>query len=259
MRSLLLALMVMLAPLAAVGMAHAKNPPAPLKVLYFTGGGWHDYDKLAKILTEGMVKYARVEFTVRKDFETLRDPKLGEGFDCIMYNFCYTDHQDKAMIENCLRVTREGKPTVMVHCAMHCFQSSDDWTACCGLRTRSHDGYRAFSTKRSEPVHPTAKAWPADWSTKGDELYRNIKFGENSTPILTAYSPESKVDHVVAWAHEYGKAKVFATTLGHDTNTAAQDDYHRLLANAVLWTCGKLSDDGSPAAGYAPEKAEVKK
>jgi len=215
--------------------------PAPLKVLYITGGGYHDYKKLATVLTEGMAKHAKLEFTVKWDLETLRDPKLGEGYDCIIYNLCFSESKDETLINNAIRVTKEGKPTLLVHCAMHCFQASDAWTDCCGLRTRRHDAYRAFTTKRSEPLHPIAAKWPADWSTKGDELYQNIAFPKDSTPVLTAYSPESKKDHVVAWAHTHGKGKVFATTLGHDQNTAGQDSYHELLARGVLWTCGKLA------------------
>ncbi len=28
-------------------------------------------------------------------------------------------------------------------------------------------------------------------------------------------------------------------------------DYHKLVASGLLWSCGKLADDGQPAAGYA--------
>jgi hypothetical protein len=28
-------------------------------------------------------------------------------------------------------------------------------------------------------------------------------------------------------------------------------EYHRLLANGLLWACGKLGDDGKPREGYA--------
>jgi hypothetical protein len=44
---------------------------------------------------------------------------------------------------------------------------------------------------------------------------------------------------------------VFATTLGHDLKTAGMPEYHRLLANGLLWACGKLGDDGKPLEGYA--------
>ena len=35
------------------------------------------------------------------------------------------------------------------------------------------------------------------------------------------------------------EARVFGTSLGHDKKTAGQECYQRLLANGLLWICGK--------------------
>ena len=235
--------------LAASAAADDKAPPK-LKALFISGGGYHDYEKLAPLLTEGMARHANVEFTVKWALEPMRDPKLGEGYDCIVYNFCYSDEKDPQLINNALRVTREGKPTVLVHCSMHCFMASDDWTECCGQRTRRHDAYRAFGTTKVDPAHPVMKSFPDHWQTAGDELYQTIEFGQNSQALLKVKSAESGKEHVVCWTHQYGQGPVFATTLGHDTKTAEQADYHRLLACGLLWACGKLQSDGKPADGY---------
>ena len=50
--------------------------------------------------------------------------------------------------------------------------------------------------------------------------------------------------------NKYGKGRVFATTLGHNMLTVGQDEYHKLLANGLLWSCDKLDANGNPAAGY---------
>jgi len=234
--------------------ASAEDAAAPIKALYLTGGGYHDYKKLTPLLTEGMAKHANIDWTVKWGVEPLKDAKFADPFDVVVYNFCFSDEKDKDLIENAVRATRDGKPTVLVHCSMHCFMASDEWTNCCGLRTRRHDGYRGFSTKKPDSKHPIVQAWPDDWKTAGDELYQNIAFPETSKPLLTAYSVESKTDHVVAWTHQFGRGPVFGTTLGHDMNTAEQDDYHRLLANGVLWATDKLEDDGKPKPGYEGKK-----
>jgi type 1 glutamine amidotransferase len=63
----------------------------------------------------------------------------------------------------------------------------------------------------------------------------------------------------LSWTYQFGRGRVFATTLGHDMNTASAPEYLQLVANGLLWACGKLEPDGKPAAGYsgpsAPEKA----
>ena len=59
---------------------------------------------------------------------------------------------------------------------------------------------------------------------------------------------------MIAWVSTYGKGKVFATTLGHDLKTVNMPEYHRLLANGILWTCDKLDKSGKPLPGYEASK-----
>ena len=47
------------------------------------------------------------------------------------------------------------------------------------------------------------------------------------------------------------KARVFVTSLGHNTEMMADRVYQDLVTRGLLWTVGKLKDDGTPAAGYA--------
>ena len=153
-------------------------------------------------------------------------------------------------IANALKATRDGKPTVMIHCAMHTFMASDEWTDCCGMRTRRHDPYRTFSVIKTTKEHPILKTLPEEWRTPGDELYQTIKLGPRSTALLQGKADKAKSDHIVAWVSTYGKGKVFATTLGHDLRTVNLPVYHRLLANGLLWACGKLDDSGLPVKGF---------
>jgi hypothetical protein len=41
------------------------------------------------------------------------------------------------------------------------------------------------------------------------------------------------------------------TSLGHNTGMIANAVYLDLVTRGLLWTVGKLQDDGIPAAGYA--------
>jgi type 1 glutamine amidotransferase len=98
------------------------------------------------------------------------------------------------------------------------------------------------------------KNFPDDWKTPGDELYQTIQMIEGAHPLLKAKSPRDGREHIVCWTHDYGKARVFATTLGHDMKTAQSQDYLRLLAHGILWACDKLDKDGKPAAGFSASK-----
>ncbi len=235
-----------------------------LKVLYITGGGYHKYDKLTPIIVEGIKKHANAEIDAKVGLDGMRDKDLGKGYDAIIYNICYAGDEkantlpkeaDQELIDNALRITREGKPTLMVHCTMHTFMASDDWTDCCGQRTRHHDPYKPFATEKVTVDHPAIKHFPDDWKTPGDELYETLIFPESSTPLLRS-TTQDNLGHksIVCWTHKYGKGNVFGTTLGHDEKTVEQDAYQRLLADGLLWACDKLDADGNPKAGYGPAK-----
>lgn len=249
MRRILLPALLLLALPLCTSAEPQKN--GKIKALLVTGGGYHDYKKLNPILTEKIPQYGAITFDVKSGVETLKDPKFADGYDVVVYNFCFADEKDKDLIENALKVIRDGKPAVMIHCAMHTFQASDDWTDACGMRTRRHDPYRAFAVIKTEAKdHPITSFLPEKWDTAGDELYQTIKLGDRSTALLRGQFDKGKSDHIVCWVSTYGKGKVFATTLGHDLKTVNMPEYHHLLANGILWACDKLGKDGKPLEGY---------
>ena len=52
------------------------------------------------------------------------------------------------------------------------------------------------------------------------------------------------MDATVVWTNNYRKTtKVFATTIGHNTDTVADARYLDLVTRGLLWSCGKLNDD----------------
>jgi type 1 glutamine amidotransferase len=62
---------------------------------------------------------------------------------------------------------------------------------------------------------------------------------------------------VVAWVNEYGpnKTRIFSTSLGHNNDTVGDDRYLDLVCRGILWSAGKLAEDGTPVDGYALEAA----
>jgi type 1 glutamine amidotransferase len=250
MRKLPFALLL-LALLCGLSAGDDKPAAAKLKALLITGGGFHDYKALNPVLTKKISELASVHFDVKSGLDVLKDKSFADGYDVLLYNFCFASEKNKTLVEHALQATRDGKATMLVHCAMHTFMASDDWTDACGMRTRRHDPYAAFSVIKADAKHPVVQGLPDEWRTPGDELYQTIELGKRSTALLKGKNAKTKSEHVVCWVSTYGKGRVFATTLGHDLRTVKMPEYHRLLANGLLWACGKLGDDGKPAEGYA--------
>ena len=252
--------------LCALGMAgpslRAESSPKPLKVLFITGGGYHDYAKQAPFLAEKLSEMANVTVEIKEGSkdgnvipEILKDPNLGEGYDAIVYDLCYgaDKHVPSSTYEKVFEVAKSGKPTVLIHCAMHCFRPAEDWAKFAGMRTNHHEPYGPFDVRPADEANPITKGWPQDWKTGGDEQYVTEETYPGTTKLLISTGVAEKNKHpenVVAWDHTYGKGRVFGTTLGHDMKTTADPHYLKLVANGLLWACDKLDDNGKPKPGY---------
>src|SRR5260221_1112677 len=234
--------------------ASAAEPASkPIKALFFVGGGYHDYAKLAPHLTSKLSELVNVSFVVKENFEPLHDPKFADGYDAVVYDWCFDEAPDD-VLESALRTTAAGKPTVMIHCAVHAFRRSpkiSEWETCCGMRSKVHDRFEPFTVVKLDSKSPITLSFPEIWETPGDELYQTISIQPESHQLLKVKSPQDGREHIVCWTYRYHSGLVFSTTLGHGLKTAASPEYLRLLANGLLWTCGKLGADGKPATGYA--------
>lgn len=258
---LLLGLCVLL---VAAPFVRAEEAAKPLKILFLTGGGYHDYAKQAPFLKQKISELANVDIEIvngGKDSHAVPEPfanaKFGEGYDAIIYDLCYAYDSkpiDPATYAKVLEVTKAGKPAVLIHCAMHCFRPAADWAQFAGMRTNHHEKFGPFAVRPADKDNPITKGWPEDWQTAGDEQYVTEETYPDTVKLLISTGVGEKDKHpenVVAWQHTYGQGRVFGTTLGHDMKTTADAKYLQLLANGLLWACDKLDPTGAPKPGYA--------
>ncbi|MFB9055707.1 ThuA domain-containing protein [Mariniflexile ostreae] len=87
-------------------------------------------------------------------------------------------------------------------------------------KSGSHGPQREFLLETRAPNHPIMKGLPNLWLHAKDELYENLRGpAENLTILSTAYSKKDKSEggkhEPVLFTIDYGKGRVFHTTLGH--------------------------------------------
>jgi uncharacterized protein len=245
---------------AMAAMLFSARGAEPLNVLFITGGGYHDYTKLAPHLTNELGMRLNARFDVRFGLDILSNPEFAAPYDVIVYDHCDDEVSDDKL-NHAFDATSGGKPTVLLHCAVHAFRKSGkirEWERCCGMRSKVHDPFGPFQVTRLDAASPITRRFPAEWATPGDELYQTISIEPDAHPLLQAVSPKDGRTHVVCWTWQYGKGRVFATTLGHDMKTAASREYLDLLANGLLWSADKLRPDGEPQPGYGTPPAALK-
>jgi type 1 glutamine amidotransferase len=247
----------------------AEAAPKPLRALLVIGGCCHDYGKQKEILKAGIEERANVIVEVeynpdkgtRARFPAYEKPNWAAEYDVVIHDECSADVKDALYVANILDAHKNGTPAVNLHCAMHCYRTgTPDWFEFVGLQSSAHGPQEPIEITFTDTTHPITKGLD-NWTTIKEELYNNLKVFDSARALARgkqgAGDKPGRNDSVVVWTNEYGpkKTRVFSTTLGHNNETVADDRYLDLVTRGLLWTCGKLDDNGHPKAGFGPVKA----
>jgi hypothetical protein len=229
----------------------------PIRALLVLGGCCHDYNAQKDLLAKGLAERAHVEVVIAYDPDkstghlnpVYEKADWAEGFDVIIHDECSSDVNDLAIIDRILEPHRRGLPAVLLHCGMHSYRSEGypkavtPWFEFTGLQSTGHGPQKPINISLIAPDHAIAHGL-ADWTTVNEELYNNSegKLLETAMALAIGQQDGSK-DAVVVWTNSYRKStKVFATTLGHNTETVGDARYLDLVTRGLLWSCGKLND-----------------
>jgi type 1 glutamine amidotransferase len=225
----------------------------PLKALLIAGGCCHDYAKQKDVLKAGLEERANLEVTIvyspdkttKARFDIYENPDWAKGYDVVIHDECTSDVTDMPYVRNILKAHQGGIPAVNLHCAMHCYRvGTNDWFEFVGIQSTAHGPQLPIGIEFVGKEHPITRGMD-DWTTINEELYNNVKVLGTAVPLARGKQKleNSTSDFVVAWANQYGKTRVFSTTLGHNTDTVGDPRYLDLVARGLLWSCDKLNGD----------------
>jgi type 1 glutamine amidotransferase len=267
-RSLCLNLFANLSLTAIIGLASIDPSPAmaeepkPIRALLVLGGCCHDYKEQQQILTKGVSARANVQWAVSYDPDTgtkhlnpwYEKDDWAKGFDVVVHDECCSDVNDVKTVEKILKPHRDELPAVILHCGMHSYRTegypkSTPWFAFTGVASTGHGPQVPIEVSYVADENPITKGLK-DWKTENEELYNNSdgKLLETAQPLATGkqiWKSEkgtlTQTTAVCVWTNKYnGKTNVFATTLGHNNLTVADDRYLDLVTRGLLWSVGKL-------------------
>jgi uncharacterized protein len=263
-RASALCLLLALCSATTVAAQQTSGAARPIRALYVTGGGFHDFVAQEQIVPPGISARTNVVWTVdhtaAKSTEVLiprhQTTAWADSFDVVVYNMSFSHVVDTAWIQRIAHAHRDkGVAAVILHGATHSYRRSTTqaWKELMGAASMRHDSQREFPRlERLAPDNPIVKSLPKEWGPGSDELYNIDRTWPTATPLLQAWSIEGEKHHPIAWTNTFGKAKVFVTTMGHTNRTMSEPAYLDLVTRGLLWTVGKLAADGSPAPGYGP-------
>lgn len=123
----------------------------------------------------------------------------------------------------------------------------------------SHGARLPFRIRNFVKDHPVTRGLPEEWMHVADELYAHLRGpGQNMTMLSVAYSDPSNRgtgrEEPILMAIEYGKGRVFHTTLGHDIAAMNCVGFITTFQRGVEWAAtGKVTQRVPPDFPTATE------
>jgi len=227
-----------------LALATPGSAQRPIRVVIVTGENsysghvWKETSaELGKIL----------EADKRMQVEIRDDPNMPGDNGIFSYDVAVLDFRnakpldyDERVRENLVKFLEEGNGLVLIHWANGAFPYWPEFVNIAGRAQQSkHDPRGSFTVKIADPNHPITRGMK-DFETD-DELYYDFKEGARPIHVLaTAHSKVLDRDSPLVLTVDYGKGRVFNTSLGHDVKALKVPEVARLIRRGTAWAGGAL-------------------
>ena len=164
---------------------------------------------------------------------------------------------------------KSGKAFIGMHSATDTFrghQPLDPYVEMIGAEFKAHGPQVEVDCLNQDSKHPACQPVPQTWHLK-DEIYQFNGFERSTVHGLLTLDkhPNNKTpgDYPISWCKNYGKGRVFYTSLGHredvwDPNTPAgfkrenskeiSETYQKHILGGIKWALGLVPGDAKPQA-----------
>ena len=134
----------------------------PIRALYVTGGGFHEFVKQEGILPPEIAKRAKVTWTIDHTagtstevlIERHKNTDWTKEFDVVLYNMSFSYVVDVPWIERLAHAHRDsGVGAVILHGAVHSYRRSETraWGELMGAFSLRHDAQRPLTEETVAP------------------------------------------------------------------------------------------------------------
>lgn len=210
-----------------------RNPEGKIHILYMAGGSWHDHLGVAAILRRFLEVRHEYHITYSEDLDVFTRPL--DAYDVIIMNGMPPNFSD-AQMDGFKQAVAQGKPVLGLHSATAALNKDPNpehlptYTQIIGAHFVKHPAIHTFPVTIKEQNHPITKnIGPFEIY---DEMYFYDKQAEGSTVLIEASNKGETTP--IAWTRNYGKGKVFYTSLGHSMGAATNRYFQQLVLNALI-------------------------
>jgi type 1 glutamine amidotransferase len=219
-------------------------------ILYYTltTGFRHDIIPYSKgVLRDVGREGGAFRVTVTEDASKITPEYLAQ-FDAVVLNTTGQPFPTPQAKQAFLDFVRGGKGVVGVHSATDTHYDWPEFGEMLGGWFDGHPWNQVVGFKIDDPKHPACRMIPDDWKVP-DEIYQFRNWDRAKCHMLLTIDnatvdvnkqgvKRADKDFAVAWTKEYGKGKVFYTSLGHTRQVWDSPIFRQHLRQGILWTMG---------------------
>jgi len=229
--------------ITASASACCAKPTDKIRVLLITGVDHpaHHWTMTAPAIREVLAHDERFEVRIVETPEVLATDLIFD-FDLLFLHFKNYDalaREDMARA-NLVRFVREGGGLAVLHFACGAFEDWPEYGELAGRvwdRKNSHDPRGPFTVEIANVKHPITFGME-DFLTD-DELYICLTGERPITVLATARSKVTGKQHPMAFVLEYGKGRIFHSSLGHDARAIQIPGTAMLIRRGCAWAVSR--------------------
>jgi putative membrane-bound dehydrogenase-like protein len=190
----------------------------------------HNTEKLMMHISTPLFQKG-INLTYTADPEDLRDEVL-QNYDGLLI---YANHDSISTSQEAAlkSFVQGGKALIPLHSGSFCFRNSDWYVQAVGGQFSTH-GTGRFTTQLLDAKHPILQGI-SEFET-WDETYVHSQINPDIQVLMERKEGDKKEPYT--WIRNEGKGRVFYTAYGHNEETWKQPEFHKLLANGILWAVG---------------------
>ena len=141
-----------------------------------------------------------------------------------------------------IRLTEQGKPFLFLHHSIASYQNWSEFENILGGKyiEKSSGAPEELLSNYEHDVWVYSKVVNYTPVTTGftelrffDEIYGNVMVSDSIFPLLKTSHPKSM--KFIAWENNYNESKIVYLQPGHDKNTFVEEDYRKLLLQAIRY------------------------
>lgn len=254
---------------AAAPAAATATPQRERKLLVFTRTEGFVHSSIpygAKALEIIGQKTGTFEVVIRDDMAAFEKQNL-EKFDAVCFvSTTQLKFEDEKYRNNLMDFVKSGKGVAGIHAATDNFYAWPEAAAMIGGLFDGHPwhGGGTWAVKIDDPEHPVAAAFQGEGFSINDELYRikkpysrenlrvllSLNFDDEATNEAEGIRPND-VDVPVSWVRNFGKGRVFYSSLGHNPHVYWNPAVLQHYLDGIQFALGDLPADATPSLEVA--------